>query len=329
MPTATSANLDIDVSPGRPPMAQVSTADPVAWVTAHREDLQAAVAQHGSVLVRGLGLADAATVDAAFRAYRSELLPDLEAFAKRTAYADGIYSSSTWPAAQPMCMHHELSYTLQPPATMLFACLTAAESGGATGVSDSRAVLAALPDELVSRFERTGWMLVRTYNDEMGSSVEDSLGTADPRAVEAYCQANDIEFEWLADGGLRTRQRRPAIVRHPVTGERCWFNQVAFLSEWTLDEDVREFLVDSYGEDGLPFTTRFGDGEPIGAEVIELLNEIYEQKTEREPWVPGDLMIVDNVRCAHSREAYRGAREILVGMADPVRLTGTGTEGPR
>ena len=31
-------------------------------------------------------------------------------------------------------------------------------------------------------------------------------------------------------------------------------------------------------------------------------------------------MLVDNVRTAHSREAYEGQREVLVGMGDPVRL---------
>jgi hypothetical protein len=32
-------------------------------------------------------------------------------------------------------------------------------------------------------------------------------------------------------------------------------------------------------------------------------------------------MLVDNIRTAHSREAYEGPREILVGMAEPVRLS--------
>ncbi len=140
------------------------------------------------------------------------------------------------------------------------------------------------------------------------------------RAVESYCRANAIEFEWQPDGGLRTRQRRSAVVRHPVTGQRCWFNQIAFLNEWTIDPEVREYLVDVYGDDGLPFNTRFGNGDPIGEDVVQLLNEVYEANTAREPWQAGDLMLVDNIRTAHSREAFEGPREVLVAMADPVRL---------
>ena len=31
-------------------------------------------------------------------------------------------------------------------------------------------------------------------------------------------------------------------------------------------------------------------------------------------------MLVDNIRSAHSRDAFEGPREVLVGMADAVRL---------
>jgi Taurine catabolism dioxygenase TauD, TfdA family len=83
---------------------------------------------------------------------------------------------------------------------------------------------------------------------------------------------------------------------------------------------VREYLVDSYGEDGLPFNTRFGNGDPIGADIVQLINETYEANTVRERWQAGDLMLVDNVRTAHAREPFEGPREVLVAMADAVRL---------
>jgi alpha-ketoglutarate-dependent taurine dioxygenase len=217
-------------------------------------------------------------------------------------------------------MHHELSYTLEFPGLMLFACLTASSDGGATAVADSPTVLGALPTELVARFERQGWLLTRSYNDEIGASVAEAFGTDDHGAVERYCRANAIEVEWQPDGGLRTRQRRSAVVRHPATGQRCWFNQIAFLNEWTLAPEVREYLVDVYGSDGLPFNTRFGNGDPIGEDVVHLINEVYDANTAREPWQAGDLMLVDNLRTAHSREPFVGPRDVLVAMTDPVRL---------
>jgi alpha-ketoglutarate-dependent taurine dioxygenase len=313
--------LDVNLQPGKPPMLRaVATGDAPSWAAEHRDALRAVVAEHGSVLVRGLGLRDAVEVGAAFQRLATGLMTEKEAFASRRTYSDGVYSSSKWPPNQPMCMHNELSYTLEFPSLMLFACLAAPTDGGATAVADSPTVLDALPTDLVERFEREGWLLTRSYNDEIGASFAEAFGTEDRGAIESYCRANAIEFEWQPDGGLRTRQRRSAVVRHPVTGRRCWFNQIAFLNEWTMEPEVREFLVDIYGTDGLPFNTRFGNGDPISEDVVQLLNEVYDANTAREPWQAGDLMLLDNVRTAHSREPFEGAREVLVAMADAVRL---------
>jgi len=310
----------VDAQPGRPPVLAAETTDAPAWVAGHSGELRAVVATHGCVLVRGLGLHDAAGTTAVFQRLATGLMTEREAFASRAAYPGGVYSSSKWPPNQQMCMHHELSYALEFPGLMLFACLTAPTAGGATAVADARAVLGALPGELVQRFEREGWLLTRNYHEDIGASVADAFGTDDRGAVESYCRANAIEYEWQPGGGLRTRQLRSAVVRHPVSGQRCWFNQVAFLNERTIDEEVREYLVDVYGADGLPFSTRFGGGDPVGGDVVQLLNEVYEAHTAREPWQAGDLMLVDNIRTAHSREAYQGPREVLVAMADAVRL---------
>ncbi len=314
----------IDVAPGQPPVVRADggpgSGTATAWAAGHRDALRAVVAEHGCVLVRGLGLRDAAGTGAVFRELAGRLMAEKEAFAPRQPFPGGVYSATPWPPNQQMCMHHELSYALEFPGLLMFACLRPAASGGATAVADAPAVLSALPAELVRRFEREGWILDRTYHDDFGASVEQAFGTGDRDAVESYCRANAIEFAWQPDGALQTRQRRSAVVRHPVTGQRCWFNQIAFLSEWTIDPEVREYLVDVYGEDGLPFTTRFGGGDPVGEDVVQLLNETYEAHAARVSWQAGDLLLVDNIRTAHSREPYTGPREVLAALADPVHL---------
>jgi alpha-ketoglutarate-dependent taurine dioxygenase len=313
--------LKVDRRPSAPPLLSPSvSADAATWAAEHRDDLRALVRQEGSILIRGLQLREVTEVAAVFRALTDGLMTEREAFAPRASYADGVYSSTPWPPTQPMCMHHELSYTLDFPGLMLFACLTAPARGGATAVADSAKVLEALPPALVERFEREGWMLTRTYNDEIGASVAEAFGSDDPAAVESYCRAQAIECEWQPDGALCTRQRRSAVLRHPVTGRRCWFNQIAFLNEWTLAPDVREYFVDVYGPERLPFTTRFGNGDPIDEDVVQLINDVYEANTQRELWQAGDLLLVDNIRTAHSREPFEGQREVVVGMADAVRL---------
>src|SRR2546428_3927178 len=267
-PPSLTSLLNVNVRPGRPRMLRIdATGDAPRWAAEHRDALRAAVVEHGSLLVRGLRLRDVAETEAVFRRLGS-LMIEKEAFAARRTYSHGVYSSSKWPPNQPMCMHHELSYVLEFPCVMLFACLIAPPDRGATPVADSATVLHALPSELIERFERVGWLLVRNYNDEIGASIADAFGTDDRRAVESYCRANAIQFEWQPGGALRTWQRRSAVVHHPRPGQRCWFNQIAFLNQGTMDPEGREDLVDIYGEDGLPFNTLFGNGDAVGGGAV-------------------------------------------------------------
>lgn len=320
MTSSTLTPVQVAEHPGRPPLLHVTRpADPVAWAAEHRDALRATIVAHGALLVRGLGLRDVAETAALFQALGT-LMTEREGFAERRVHAPGVYSASRWPPNQGMCVHNELSYRLECPGLMLFACHTPATRGGATPLADAAAVAESLPAPLVERFERVGWLLVRNYSDEVGASLADAFGDADRGAIERYCHANAITHEWRPDGGLRTWQRRNAVVRHPLTGRRTWFNQVAFLSEWAMNPEVREYLVDERGEDGLPFATRFGDGAPITPDVVELINATYDAHTVRMPWEAGDLLLVDNIRTAHGREPFEGPRDLLVGLADPVRV---------
>jgi len=319
--TPPNASPGADSPPGVAPLVEVDAdGDAARWADAHRDDVRAALADHGSLQVRGLGLRDSLSVSGVAQRLAHELTTEQEAFAPREALPGDVYSSSAWPPNQQMCMHHELSYRLEFPGLMFFACVEAATSGGTIGIADSNTMLEALPANLVDRFVGEGWMLTRSYTDEIGLSVEEAFGTEDRRVVEDYCRANAIEFEWQSDGGLRTRQRRSAVVNHPVTGQPCWFNQISFLSEWTMKPEVHEFLVDMYGRDGLPFNTRFGNGDPIGEDVVTAINDVYDANTTQVQPEAGDLLIVDNIRCAHSREPYEGPREVVVALADPVQL---------
>src|SRR5512144_2400564 len=134
MASSSKLLLDVDLQPGRVPMVRTDASDDRStWAAVHRDALRAVVTEHGAVLVRGLGLRDAAEVAAMFRRLATAgLMIEREAFAERQTYAEGVYSSSKWPPNQPMCMHHELSYRLEFPGLMLFACLSAPTKGGVT-----------------------------------------------------------------------------------------------------------------------------------------------------------------------------------------------------
>ncbi|MFJ7204365.1 TauD/TfdA family dioxygenase [Streptomyces sp. NPDC098789] len=293
----------------------------VAWVDTHRAAIQAELHRSGAVLLRGLPVVDAASFARARDALIQQRAGYKEKATPRTDFGEGVFSSTDLPALQPIRLHNENSYTLDFPGVLLFGCVTAPEEGGATTVGDMREALRLLPPELVERFERAGWLLVRNYSELAGLPWYKTFATEDKAVAEAYCDENVVGYEWVEDDdSMITRQRRSAIVTHPVTGERTWFNHFAFWNVRTLDEDIREVLVETYGEDGLPFNTYLGDGTRLTDAEVDTINEVYERVTVRETWQQGDLMIVDNILCAHGREAFKGDRKILVAMGEPVAL---------
>lgn len=301
--------------------APVPVAPPAALDPDRRDELHAAILEHGALLVRGLAVRTPADAAAASRRAIATPMPDREPFAPRVDLGGGVGSSSAWPPDQPMCMHHECSYALDPPRLIVLCCLRAPTRGGATALADAGAVLDALPPALVARFERVGWRLSRCHGDVVGVPWPEAFGTSDRAAVERRCRQEAIDWRWDPARTLRTTRVRAAVVRHPVTGRRLWFNQIAFLSEWTMEPAVREYLVEALGHDALPFNTASGDGRPLDRETVETINAVYEEHAVRVAWRDGDVLIIDNLRMAHSRDPYQGEREVVVALGDPAGLS--------
>jgi len=104
-------------------------------------------------------------------------------------------------------------------------------------------------------------MLVRTTTRTSGIG-RGAFGTADRGEVERYCRPTrpNSSGSRRHPAHLAAPQRRGAP---PVTGQRCWFNQIAFLNERTIDPEVPSNLVDLYGEDGLPVHHQVRSGDPV------------------------------------------------------------------
>ena len=164
--------LDVDLQPRQAAAADAeATGDAPGWAAEHRDALRAVVAEHGSVLVRGLGLRDAArSVPSSAAGDRSDALRRRPSRPGRPTPRASTPRRSGRRTSRCACTTSSAT-RLEFPGLMLFACLGAPTAGGATAVADSPTVLDALPTELVERFERDGWLLTRSYNDEIGASV--------------------------------------------------------------------------------------------------------------------------------------------------------------
>jgi hypothetical protein len=309
---------------GRPPIVLVPSGlaldDACEWLAASAAGLRRVLDDSAAVLIRGLPMRS----EAHFGRVRDVVIRERASYQEqatpRTSFGDDIYSSTDFPCDQRIMLHNENSYTLTFPGLLMFGCLESAREGGATPVADCREVLQAIPADLAGRFREVGWALVRNYTDYFGLGWRKAFGTEQPAEVMRYCADNQIGATWEPDGRLRTVQRRSALIRHPRLGDDLWFNHVAFWSVWSLDEELRQGLLDSLPADELPYNTFFGDGAPVGEQEAGILVAAYEAATVRETWQAGDILLVDNLLAAHGRDPYRGRRRILVAMGDVIDL---------
>jgi hypothetical protein len=295
-------------------------ADPPSWAAGHREELATLLLKHGAVRVRGLGLADAAGLARLRDALGYHAAPLAEQFAERQELADGVYSPPHWPADREQCLHHEGGYGVDFPRLLLMACLEPPDAGGMLLLGDTRQVLDQVPEPLRERFREQGWRFERNFRPHFGLPWAAAFGVRTPEQAERVCAERLIGWDWRPGGVLHVAQRRAAVLRHPATGQACWFNDIAFFSQWSVDAGERQVMLHAFGPDGLPFNTAFGGGEPLAEPDWKSLIDAYQAVLRRVSWHPGDLVLLDNVLCAHGREPYRGPLRLAVAPAETVSL---------
>lgn len=294
--------------------------DLAGWIGANRDTVDDLVRRAGAVLFRGFAVPDAAAFHDAIGALSDEVLSYGERSSPRSeVIGNRVYTSTEHPASERILPHNEQSYTLNWPMRISFFCETPPDTGGRTPLVDSRRVLTRLSAVTRARFEETGVRYVRNYIPGISLSWQEAFQTDDRAVVEEHCGRDGITCEWSGDGSLRTTQTRPAVHRHPVTGEATWFNHAHFFHVLSMPSGVGQDLLDSLGEERLPYHTYYGDGAPIGPETLDELHRAYEAETRSFDWQRGDVLVVENMLVAHARDSYTGPRRILAAMTDAHR----------
>ncbi|WP_240538633.1 condensation domain-containing protein [Halomonas sp. SH5A2] len=289
--------------------------DAVAWATSQRDFIEEHLRTHAGILFRNFGL----TTPQEFEAFAEAIQPGLYGNYGDLPKKEGgrnTYRSTPYPERQMILYHNESSHLERWPRKQLFFCEFPSPVGGATPIVDCREMLRQLPADVVEEFERKGLLYVRTFTRNLDVSWRDFFKTDSKEEVEARLKGAGIEWQWLGDDELQTRTRCPAVVTHPVTGDRVFFNQVQLHHVSCLEPDVKEDLLGMVGQERLPRNVYFGDGSVISDEMMKVVGEAYEACAVRFDWRRGDVVMVDNMLAAHARDPYEGPRKIVVAMGD-------------
>ncbi|PCF95299.1 condensation domain-containing protein [Vreelandella nigrificans] len=289
--------------------------DAVAWATSQRDFIEQHLRTHAGILFRNFGL----TTPQEFEAFAEAIQPGLYGNYGDLPKKEGgrnTYRSTPYPERQMILYHNESSHLERWPRKQLFFCEFPSPVGGATPIVDCREMLRQLPADVVEEFERKELLYVRTFTRNLDVSWRDFFKTDSREEVEARLKEGGIEWQWLGDDELQTRTRCPAVVTHPVTGDRVFFNQVQLHHVSCLEPDVKEDLLGMVGQERLPRNVYFGDGSVISDEMMKVVGDAYEACAVRFDWRRGDVVMVDNMLAAHARDPYEGPRKIVVAMGD-------------
>ena len=319
--SATSLFRESPMVPGQPFPLLVEPVDAgldlIEWVKANRPLIEQKLSKHAGLLFRGFQLHDIHAFEAFAEAVQPGLYGQYGDLPKKEG-GKNTYRSTPYPEKKMILFHNESSHQDRWPRKQLFFCEQPSPVGGATPVVDCRLMYQSLPAPLRDRFESKGLLYVRTFADKLDVSWQHFFKTEQRAEVEARCEAAGIQWQWLDNDELQIRTPCPAIIRHPVTGEKSFFNQVQLHHIYCLDPDVRDDLLALFGEQRMPRHVYYGDGSPIEDAVMQQIGELYEQCAVRFDWQKGDVILLDNMLAAHARDPFEGPRKIVVAMGEMI-----------
>ncbi|MBB1062078.1 TauD/TfdA family dioxygenase [Marilutibacter spongiae] len=285
------------------------------WAEENRADVERLLRENGALLVRGLRFTGSQQFGTVLKTlFGEELVQYTYRSTPRTELRGNVYTATEYHADQTIPQHNENSYSNRWAMRLGFLCTTPAEQGGATPICDSRRILECVPDALRARFEAHGVLYVRNYTD-LDIPWTEVFQTDDKGEVEAFCRDNQLDFEWVSDAHLRTRQVNQATAIHPDNGARVWFNQAHLFHVSNLEREVRDSLLATIAEPDLPRNTYYGNGDPIADEDLRTIRALYEAHQVAFQWQRNDLLLLDNMLYSHGRTPFSGNRQVLVGMA--------------
>ncbi|HXO22735.1 MAG TPA: condensation domain-containing protein, partial [Thermoanaerobaculia bacterium] len=316
------------IAPGRrlPLLAEpaVQEVDLASWAAGQGELLRQLLATEGAILFRGF---EVESIER-FREVATAIAPDLIGYedpsTPRTEVKEKVYTSTEYPPEQSIQLHNELSYNHAWPMKIFFFCVTPAAAGGETPLADSRRLYQRIAPEVRERFAAKGVMYVRNFGEGFGLPWQKVFQTTEKSRVEEYCRERGMTFEWRDRDRLRTRHVRPAVARHPATGEMVWFNQANVHHPSSLPAALRESLLAVVEDRDFPLDMNacFGDGSLIPDADIAAIRRAYDEETVMFPWQRGDLLLADNMLVAHGRSSFSGPRQIVVLMAETMTDAG-------
>ena len=133
--------------------------------------------------------------------------------------------------------------------------------------------------------------------------------------VEKIIKSFGWEFSWDQHHNLRYWYKNSAVINHPTTGEKIWFNQLtsAHASYFKAHPAYGKL---SIPDDNFPFHSYYGDGSDIEPAVLQHIRGAMWSCAVGFRWRTSDVAIFDNLQVLHGRMGWTGDRKLVTSLAD-------------
>lgn len=283
------------------------------WVAKNRPRIAEAVEAKGGVLLRGFRAEAGETAERVLAALDLELLDDAYWSTPRSGVSKKTFTATEYASARSISLHSEMSYMKSWPRLVAFHAIVVAEEGGETTISNVDKASAEISD-ILDQYASKGVIYQRTHHAGVDIPWRKAYQTDSKEEVERIARDAGMEINWLANDVLQTRHAAQGCVASE-TGAPLYFNQSNLFHPANLPPGAEAQLTQLFGRDFLPRNAFFGDGSLIPADYVKRVNAAFEKGAYGVPWRAGDVFIVDNMRHAHGRRPFKGARKLHVAMA--------------
>jgi hypothetical protein len=193
-------------------------------------------------------------------------------------------------------LHAELGYFPVSPDIMWFRCLRPPCSAGETTICDGALLWDSLSPDVQFALRRRNLRYVALW---------------EPKVWRKYFQVQDV-------GALGEKMNALEGVTYTLAEDRLYFEYVVPAVRPTKYGSRMAFSNSllHYWLDGMRELVQFEDGRDIPEDLIRAILRAAGPITERIAWRSGDILLIDNSRMLHGREAHKDPlRKLHVKMA--------------
>lgn len=192
-------------------------------------------------------------------------------------------------------LHPELSREPWKPDVCFFHCLKPPRLGGETTICDGVEIASGLPEDVLAEFSGRRLLYIQGAYPEV---LQFWLGTATPTDSELANPPAQCPYSFL-----RVNEREIArSFSRPALHKPMFANQLAFGNFLLFGRYMR-------GQSNFPV---FENGEQVSQHLVATAKAISDSLTAEIHWQVGDLLMIDNSRFMHGRNAIFDPDERLI-----------------